>query len=231
MQTAHPGQTRSRAAPVVPAWLAVGGSAVVVALLAWAVTAGLAPLLDADRAVSDALYAGDGRSRWLEVLLQVATAPGLSASRAVVLLPVLVWLVLRRAWWTAAWVLVAAAGIGPLTTLLKDAVGRLRPQFADGGAGYASFGYPSGHASGIVTLVTIVLVLAWPLLGPSARRAWLALGAALVLLVGLTRLWLGVHWLSDVLGGWALGLGWTLLVVLLFGALPGHGAALGPRET
>ena len=231
MQTAHPGQTRSRVAPVVPAWLAVGGSAVVVALLAWAVLAGLAPLLDADRAVSGALYAGDGRPRWLEVLLQVATAPGLSATRAVVLLPVLVWLVLRRAWWTAAWVFVAAAGISPLTTLLKDAVGRLRPQFAEGGAGYASFGYPSGHASGIATLVTILLVLAWPLLGPSARRAWLTAGVALVLLVGLTRIWLGVHYLSDVLGGWALGLGWTLLVALLVGALPGHRAALRPRET
>lgn len=231
MHTAHPGQTRNRVASVVPAWLAVGGCAVVVALLAWAVTAGLAPLLDADRSVSDALYAGDGRPGWLEVLLQVATAPGLSVSRAVVLLPVLVWLVLRRAWWTAGWVFVAAAGIGPLTTLLKDAVGRLRPQFADGGAGYASLSYPSGHASGIVTLVTILLVLAWPLLGPPARRAWLALGAALVLLVGLTRMWLGVHYLSDVLGGWALGLGWTLLVALLFGALPGRRAALRPRGT
>ncbi|CCH87284.1 Phosphoesterase PA-phosphatase [Modestobacter italicus] len=230
MQTALPGQTRSRVASVVPAWLAVGGSAVVVALLAWAVLAGLDPLLDADRAVSDALYAGDGRSRWLELVLQVATAPGLSASRAVVLLPVLAWLVLRRAGWTAAWVFVAAAGISPLTTLLKDAVGRLRPQFADGGAGYASFGYPSGHASGIAALVTILLVLAWPLLEPPARRAWLAVGAALVLLVGLTRIWLGVHYLSDVLGGWALGLGWTLLVALLVGALPGHRAALRPRE-
>jgi membrane-associated phospholipid phosphatase len=231
VQTAHPGQTRRPVTSLVPAWLAVAGSAVVVALLAWAVTAGLAPLLDADRAVSTALYAGDGRSRWVEVLLQVATAPGLSATRAVVLLPVLVWLVLRRAGWTAAWVLVAAAGVSPLTTLLKDAVGRLRPQFAEGGAGYGSFSFPSGHSSGIVALVTIVLVLAWPLIGPPARRAWLAAGGALVLLVGLTRIWLGVHYLSDVLAGWALGLGWTLLVALLFGALPGHRAALRPRET
>ena len=230
MQTAHPGQTRSRVASVVPAWLAVGGSAVVVALLAWAVLAGLAPLLDADRAVSDALYAGDGRSRWLEVLLQVATAPGLSVSRAVVLLPVLVWLVLRRAWWTAAWVFVAAAGVSPLTTLLKDAVGRLRPQFADGGAGYASFGFPSGHSSGIATLVTIALVLAWPRLSTRQRRLALAVGLALVVLVGLTRMWLGVHFLSDVLGGWAFGAAWTLLVALAFDALPGGRAALPARE-
>ncbi|WP_138731553.1 phosphatase PAP2 family protein [Modestobacter excelsi] len=230
MHTAHPGQTRHRAASVVPARLAVAGSVVVFAVLAWAVMVDFAPVLAADRRVAAALYAGDGRSRWVELLLEVATAPGLSASRAVVLLPVLVWLVLRRAWWTAAWVFVAAAGVGPLTTLLKDALGRLRPQFAGGGAGYASFGFPSGHSSGIVTLVTILLVVAWPLLALPARRAWLALGVALVLLVGLTRMWLGVHYLSDVLGGWALGLGWTLLVALVLGALPGHRAALS-RET
>ena len=147
------------------------------------------------------------------------------------LLPVLVWLVRRRAWWTAAWVVVAAAGISPLTTLLKDAVGRLRPQFADGGAVYQSLSYPSGHSSGIATLVTVLLVLAWPLLAPPARRAWLALGVALVLLVGLTRMWLGVHYLSDVVGGWALGLGWTLLVALAFRALPGQRAALRSGRT
>jgi undecaprenyl-diphosphatase len=74
--------------------------------------------------------------------------------------------------------------------------------------------------------VTVALVLAWPLLAPAARRAWLAVGIALVVLVGCTRMWLGVHFLSDVLGGWALGAGWTLLVALVFGALPGGRAAL-----
>jgi undecaprenyl-diphosphatase len=229
VQTAHPGQTRSLSASVVPACLAVIGSAVVVALLGWAVVTGAGPLLHVDRAVSEALYAGDDRSRLVGILLQVATAPGLTAFRAVVLLPVLAWLVLRRAWWTAAWVFVAAAGIGPLTTLLKDVVDRPRPQFVEGGARYASLSFPSGHSSGIVALVTIALVLAWPLLAPPARRTWLALGTLLVLLVGLTRMWLGVHFVSDVLGGWALGLGWTLLVALVFGALPGHRAALRAR--
>ena len=50
----------------------------------------------------------------------------------------------------------------------------------------------------------------------------------LVLLVGLTRMWLGVHFLSDVVGGWALGLGWTLLTALLFGAFAEGRAALRP---
>jgi membrane-associated phospholipid phosphatase len=213
---------------VVRAVIAAAGAGLVVALLAWAVAADSTPMLRVDRAVSGALYAGDDRSRWVEWALQVATAPGSSAVRGVVLLPVLAWLVLRRAWWTAAWVFAATALVGPLTSLLKELVGRQRPQFAEGGAGYESLSYPSGHSSGVATLVTVALVLAWPLLAPAARRVWLVAGVALVLLVGLTRMWLGVHFLSDVLGGWALGVGWTLLVVLAFGALPGGRAALRP---
>ena len=213
----------------VRARLAVLASAAVLAPLGWAVAAGWSPLLRFDRSVSDALYAGDDRSRLLEVVLQVATAPGLAAVRYVVLLPVLTWLVRCRAWWTAAWVVTAAALVGPLTSWLKELVGRPRPLFAEGGARWDSLSFPSGHSSGIACLATVLLVLAWPRLAPGARSRGLVLGGALVLLVGCTRLWLGVHFPSDVLGGWALGCGWTLLVALGFGALPGGRAALEPE--
>ncbi|MBB3675803.1 phosphatase PAP2 family protein [Modestobacter versicolor] len=232
MHTAHPGQPDTLAVPAARSTArvltAVAGAALLLVVLGGAVAAGWAPLLRVDGAVRDALYAGDDRSGLVESVLQVATAPGLSVSRGVVLLPVLVWLVLRRSWWTATWVLGAAGLVSPLTGALKELVGRQRPQFADGGARYDSLSFPSGHSSGVAALVTVALVLAWPLLAPAARRWWLAAGAALVLLVGLTRMWLGVHFLSDVLGGWALGLGWTLLVALAFGALPGGRAALRP---
>jgi membrane-associated phospholipid phosphatase len=194
----------------------------VVALLGWAVAARAEPLLQVDRAVSSALYAGDDRPGWLEALLQVATAPGSSAVRGVAGLPVLVVLVRRRAWRTAGWVLVAGALVGPLTTALKELVGRPRPQFARGGAELDSLSFPSGHASGVATLVTGALVLTWPSLSPSGRRLAVAGGVALGLLVGCTRLELGVHFASDVVGGWALGVGWTLLVALAFRALPGR---------
>ncbi|WP_448613366.1 phosphatase PAP2 family protein [Modestobacter sp. URMC 112] len=183
-----------------------------VAVLAGAVLAGAGPLLRVDRAVSAALYAGDDRGPALGALLQVATAPGLSVVRVLVFLPVLGWLLVRRRWWTAGWVAAAVLLVAPLTGLLKELVGRLRPQYAGGGAEYTSLAFPSGHASGVAALVTTALLLAWPALGPRARRWWLAAGLALAVLVGLTRIWLGVHWLSDVVGGEALGLGWTLLV-------------------
>ena len=106
----------------------------------------------------------------------MVTAPGLSVVRIVVFVPVVGWLLRRRAWWTAAWVAVAVLLVGPLTSLLKVAFDRARPQFAQGGAQLSSLSYPSGHSSGIATLVTVGLVLAWPLLAPGTRRRVLPVG-------------------------------------------------------
>jgi membrane-associated phospholipid phosphatase len=223
--------TRTRAARAVP--VAVGTAAaclVVVALLGYGVRTDFGPQLRLDGIVSDALYAGDHRAVPLSDLLAVLTAPGLSWFRFIVFLPVLVLLLRLRAWWTAGWLVTAVVLIGPLTGLLKIYFGRVRPDFAEGGARLESLSYPSGHSSGIATLVTVALIMAWPLLAGRARHWALAAGVLLVLLVGLTRMWLGVHFLSDVVGGWALGVGWSLLTALLFGALAEGRAALRPTS-
>ena len=223
--------TRTRASRAVPAAVAtIAASFVVLAVLGLGVRADFGPQLRIDGVVSEALYAGDHRAAALTTLLDVLTAPGLSWFRFVVFLPVVVWLVLQRAWWTVAWVVTAIVLIGPLNTLLKHFFGRVRPDFAEGGARLESLSYPSGHSSGIATLVTVALVLAWPLLAGRARHVALAAGVALVVLVGLTRMWLGVHFLSDVFGGWALGLGWSLLTAVLFGALAEGRASLRPTS-
>jgi membrane-associated phospholipid phosphatase len=222
----HAVVTRTRApwAAVV----AIAACLLVVALPGTGVRTGFAPQLRLDAVVTDALYAGDHRSAALDWSLTVLTAPGSTWFRFIVFLPVLVLLLRRRTWWTALWVAVTIVGIGPLTTLLKDFFGRVRPDYAQGGARLDTLSFPSGHASGIATLVTVGLLLAWPLLSPRARRSWLLAGVALALLVGLTRIWLGVHYPSDVLGGWALGVAWTLLTALAFGALPHGRASLRP---
>jgi membrane-associated phospholipid phosphatase len=221
--------TRARAGRAVPAAAAtVVGCLLVLALLGAGVRTDFGPQLRLDGVVSEALYAGDHRAAALTVLLDVLTAPGLSWFRFAVFLPVLVLLVRRRAWWTVAWVVTAIGLIAPLTTVLKNFFGRVRPDFAQGGARLESLSFPSGHSSGIATLVTVALVMAWPLMAGRARHRALAAGIALALLVGLTRMWLGVHFLSDVVGGWALGVGWTLLTALLFGAFAEGRAALRP---
>ena len=70
--------------------------------------------------VSEALYAGDRRAGALDGLLEVLTAPGLSWVRVLVFLPVLVLLLRRRSWWTAAWLVTAVVLVAPLTGLLKE---------------------------------------------------------------------------------------------------------------
>ncbi|MGY1745495.1 phosphatase PAP2 family protein [Blastococcus sp. SYSU D00695] len=219
-------RTRARALAAIAAGLTV------LLLLGAGVVTGLDAQIRLDGAVSRALYAGDDRSVALDRLLEVLTAPGTTLVRVVVAAPVVLWLVLRGRWRPLLWVVPALWLIGPVTHGLKQLVGRARPAFEGGGLEYggSSFSFPSGHSSGIATLVTVALVLAWPRLTAAARRIALVAGVALVVLVGLTRMWLGVHFLSDVLGGWALGVAWSLGLALLLGGLPGGPAALEPRR-
>ena len=223
-------QRDRRRTTVRRALVASGVGIVVLLALGAGVLAGWAPQVRLDDAVSQALYVGDDRSVATGVLLEVLTTPGVVWFRVLVSLPVLFWLGTRRAWRTVGWVIAANVLVGPVTALLKEAFGRVRPAFENGGASYDTLSFPSGHSSGIATLVTIGLVLAWPRLTSRRRGLALAGGLALVVLVGLTRMWLGVHFLSDVVGGWALGVSWTLLVAVAFDALPGGRGALPPRE-
>ncbi|MZD08728.1 phosphatase PAP2 family protein, partial [Streptomyces sp. SID5785] len=120
---------------------------------------------------------------------------------------VVLWLLVRRrAVGLACWVAVTCA-VGTLVQQgLKAAVDRPRPVWPDpvDSARYAA--YPSGHA---MTATVVLGLLLWLLrrygAAPATYRAALAAGVVSVLGVGVTRLWLGVHWPTDVLGGWLLG--------------------------
>ncbi|MFD9390100.1 phosphatase PAP2 family protein [Streptomyces sp. NPDC060000] len=120
---------------------------------------------------------------------------------------VAVWLVWRHAaWWTAGW-LVATSAVGTLIQqALKAGAGRARPVWPDpvDSAHYAA--YPSGHA---LTATVVFGLLLWLLhrhgVAPALWRTALAVAVISVVGVGLTRIWLGVHWPTDVLGGWLLG--------------------------
>jgi membrane-associated phospholipid phosphatase len=222
-----PAVTRSPAsrAARVAVWV-TAACLILLALLGAGIRSDFEPQLRLDAAVSEEVYVGDDRAGALNGVLEVLTAPGSWWVRALVLLPSLVYLLRRRLWWTAGWVATAAVLVGPLTTGLKEYFGRIRPPFEEGGTRYDSLSFPSGHASGIAALVTVALVLTWPLLSSRARAWSLTAGVALVVTVGLTRMWLGVHYLSDVVGGWSFGVAWTLGTALLFGALSGGRAAL-----
>lgn len=120
---------------------------------------------------------------------------------------VIVWLLRRRsAWRTALW-LAATCALGTLLQQsLKALVDRPRPVWPDpvDSAHYAAF--PSGHA---MTATVVCGLLLWLLHHYGAGRAvWrtaMVVAVISVVGVGLTRVWLGVHWPSDVVGGWVLG--------------------------
>ncbi|WP_151772531.1 phosphatase PAP2 family protein [Streptomyces abyssomicinicus] len=135
---------------------------------------------------------------------------------------VAVWLVWRRSqWWPALWLVAVVAVAALLQQVLKAVVDRPRPVWPDpvDHARYAAF--PSGHA---MTAAVCCGLLLWVLHRRGAgRRLWRAAVATAVVSVvgvGLTRVWLGVHWLSDVVGGWLLGAMTVAAAVVIHERLP-----------
>lgn len=132
---------------------------------------------------------------------------------------VALWLMWRRqAWWTALWLGITCLLGTLLQQGLKAAVDRPRPVWPDpvDSARYAA--YPSGHA---MTATVVCGLLLWLLhhYGADRRvfRTVLAVSVFSVVGVGLTRIWLGVHWASDVVGGWLLGMLVVAVAVLVHG--------------
>ncbi|WP_329406996.1 phosphatase PAP2 family protein [Streptomyces sp. NBC_00704] len=128
---------------------------------------------------------------------------------------VAVWLLWRHAdRWTAGWLVVTAALGTVIQQALKAAVGRARPVWPDpvDSAHYAA--YPSGHA---LTATVVCGLLLWLLrrhgAGPVLWRTAVTAAVISVAGVGLTRIWLGVHWPSDVLAGWLLGAALVALAI------------------
>ncbi len=115
----------------------------------------------------------------------------------------------RRAWFFAA----AVGGAAALNLVAKAVLGRVRPALWASLAPENSPSFPSGHAMG-----SMALVLAVGLLLARSRWRWLAwtLGPLFVAGVGISRMYLGVHYPSDVAAGWVASVGWVAGVYFLF---------------
>ena len=124
-------------------------------------------------------------------------------------------LLARRRWRAATFVALAYGGAVALDALAKAAFRSARPHLWVSPAPETGYGFPSGHAMGSMALLAALVILAWP-----TRGRWLALlvGAAAVTAIGLSRLYLGVHYPSDVLGAWAAALAWVIGLRLILAA-------------
>ncbi|MGW5240690.1 phosphatase PAP2 family protein [Monashia sp. NPDC004114] len=112
----------------------------------------------------------------------------------------------------AVWLAVTVGGSALLNTTIKLALERTRPPTAAALTSAHGFSYPSGHTqAATVTYSAILLVVGWRACrpGPQLRLASATIVAVLVAAVGASRVLLGAHWPSDVLGGWLLGSAWV----------------------
>jgi undecaprenyl-diphosphatase len=198
---------------VAAAWLAAG--LVFSAFVIWAFTE-----------LSDVVIEGDSRRVDRAVLLWIHTSfPGWldGPMRFVtalgyywVVLPLLVVVIalLYREGWrlSATLLLVSTAGSVVLTTVLKSVFRRARPELFDSGYHASFYSFPSGHATVAVGFYgMLTLILAYRLRG-TARWTVAFSGILVVLLIGFSRLYLGVHYPTDVVAGYLAALLWLVCV-------------------
>ncbi|ALM36992.1 phosphatase PAP2 family protein [Streptomyces sp. FR-008] len=177
------------------------------ALLLTLVAAGWPPLTDWDASVAarahEAALAHPGTTRTNRVFSDWVWDPWTMRALAAV---TVLWLWRRGTVRLAVTVGVACLGAAAAQQLLKAAVGRERPEWPDPVDTAHFAAYPSGHA---MTATVVCGLVVWGLHRVKAARpvlvaAW-TVAVVSVAGVGLTRVWLGVHWPTDVLGGWLLG--------------------------
>ena len=173
-------------------------------LLTLLVEARWAPLRELDHEVAEELHSQALGSPGFVDATQLWTNVFAPMPLRAAMLGLALWLAYRRAPRLAAWVVVTMITGGLVGVVLKLLVGRHRPALLDPVSRAAGYSFPSGHALNATLAAGILLLVFLPYV---KRMRWLLWAGALALplLTGLSRAALGVHWISDVIGGWVLG--------------------------
>lgn len=141
------------------------------------------------------------------------SAVGTSVAYLIVFVPLVAALLWQHRPRQAGLVALATIGSALLNSGVKVLVDRQRPVVIDPVAHAPGFSFPSGHAQAAMTGYLVLLVLVQPLVRGAWRALAVAVAAIMVLAIGASRVLLSVHYVSDVLAGYALGAAWTMFVV------------------
>ncbi|MFL6131965.1 MAG: YegS/Rv2252/BmrU family lipid kinase [Nocardioidaceae bacterium] len=130
-------------------------------------------------------------------------------------------LIIRKHKRAALWAIGVMTAASLTTYLLKGLLHRKRPVWPDPVTTLTSFSYPSGHSTGIAAAAGVIIVLAVLLVRRRAlRRSLFVVAVSLALLVGLDRIFLGVHNPSDVIAGFGVGTFWVLVGLVVYDPAP-----------
>ncbi|HEX6738240.1 MAG TPA: phosphatase PAP2 family protein [Vicinamibacteria bacterium] len=168
--------------------------------------------------------------RWMRGAMRDLTALGSAPVLILFVLAVLGALLVRRQYHAMALLLAATIGGELLNAALKAAFSRPRPDLALHLTEVDSLSFPSGHAmDSAVIYLTLAALLTRVVQHRALKLYFLALAAVIGVLVGVSRVYLGVHYPSDVLAGWSAGLAWATLCWLVASYLQQRGAVEPPE--
>jgi undecaprenyl-diphosphatase len=195
---------------------AVAAGAFVFALLTLLVRMRWLPMEAVDRGVESGLNAAiAAHPGWVRAMGFVSRLGSFAVVGWLVVIAIIL-LAVRRRYRLATYLLVAGLGELILDPTLKRGIGRLRPVVEHPVAHGGGNSFPSGHAFGSLVGYGALLLVFAPAMSRRLRLVVTTLLAVLVALIGFSRLALGVHFLSDVLGGWGLGVAWLGLTAYAF---------------
>jgi len=153
---------------------------------------------------------------WFQEMMRDFTGLGGTAVLTLITLSATGFLLLEGKRHAALLLVVAVFGGMLLSQLLKAGFDRPRPMLTPHGSYVVSASFPSGHSMlSAVVYLTIGALIARLRPNPRVRVYVLVLSALVTIIVGISRVYLGVHWPTDVLAGWAVGAAWALLCWLV----------------
>ena len=153
---------------------------------------------------------------WFEEAMRDITGLGSTIVLVMVTAVTIFYLLLIGRWRTALLVLVTVGGGQILSSLLKLGIDRPRPDLVSHLVDVQTLSFPSGHAMmSAVTYLTLGSMLAGIVPGRATKIYVLGVAVLITLMAGVSRIYLGVHWPSDVLAGWCAGFAWAMLCWLV----------------